>query len=381
MNIARHLASAGIIALSLASTSANALDKNWYLGLRGGVVFPEERRFFSTDPTQLGFQTREARGWAAAARLGYDFGMLRTEVDVGYHQNNVRSIELLSTSPAGEIGTFNGPNGKLRNWTIMANALIDIINTDRFSVSAGAGAGTARVDVHNYRLTTGSDLLLNDSDWVFAWNALAGARVALSDRVDLALDYRYLRPNRARFTDTGGAGVNTRRASHTALVGLNFNFGAGREVIAEPQPAPPPPAPAPAPMEPVQPQPAPQPIETPPPPPPAPAGPIMVFFDFDRAILTAEAKQIVAQAADPARQMGTSRLSVEGHADRSGSGPYNAALGLRRAQAVQRELETMGIDPTRIAIQSFGEDRSLVETVDGQREPQNRRVEITVQPR
>ena len=366
---------AALIAVSIAGSAAQARDNSWYIGLRGGVVFPADRRFIGTPPNSPDFNTTESLGWAAAARLGYDFGLIRTEVDVGYNHNKQRSVTLLNTTPVGAAGTFGDPTGKVRNWTIMANALFDIINGDTFSVSAGAGAGAARVDAHNFRLTPGGGLFLNDSDWVFAWNAVAGARVALSENVELAVDYRYLRPNRARLFDPGGQGVSTRTASHTALVGLNFNFGGGGDVMVQPAP---PPAPEPA-VAPPPPPPPPEPA--PAPAPPAQAGPIMLFFDFDSSVITPEARQLITQAADPARQAGMGTLSVSGHADRSGSGPYNQALGLRRAQAVQRELEGMGIERGRVQIQSFGEDRSLVETVDGQREPQNRRVEIIVQPR
>ncbi|WP_156256996.1 OmpA family protein, partial [Sandarakinorhabdus oryzae] len=133
---------------------------------------------------------------------------------------------------------------------------------------------------------------------------------------------------------------------------------------------PPPPEPAPAPPPPPPPEAA----------PPVPAGPLMVFFDFDRDAITPEARQILVQAADPSRQ-GTTVINLSGHTDRAGSQPYNQALGLSRARAVERELVSLGIDKSRISIQSFGEDRSLVDTVDGQREPQNRRVEIAIQPR
>lgn len=369
-----RLASLGILALTLASTSATARDKDWYIGLRGGLVFPSDRQF-NANGTQLpNFATTEKHGWAAAARLGYDFGMLRTEVDVGYHQNNLRSIDLLSTTPVGLSGRYDNPTGRMRHWTVMANALVDVINTDGFSASVGAGAGAARINAHNVRLSQSAALLLNDNDWVFAWHALAGARLAISQSVDLAVDYRYLRPNRARFGESGGPGFNTRNDSHTVLVGLNFNFGAPRAAVVQPQ--------APAPMV----EPAPPP---PPPPPPAPemapppppmAGPLLVFFDFDRDVVTPEARQVIAQAFEASRRTGSATLSVTGHTDRAGSNSYNQALGLQRAQSVQRELESMGIERSRITIQSQGEEQSRVDTVDGQREPQNRRVEILIQP-
>jgi outer membrane protein OmpA-like peptidoglycan-associated protein len=370
-----RLAALSLLALTMGATAAQARDNNWYIGLRGGVVLPSDRTFYGTQPTRPDFATTEKLGLAAAARLGYDFGRLRTEVDVGYHQTGLKSIDLRSTTALGDAGRYSDPDGQVRNWTIMGNALFDVINSDGFSVSAGAGAGAARVSAHNVRLADGATPFLSSNDWVFAWNALAGARVALSPGVDLAVDYRYLRPNRANFTDTAGQRVTMRNDSHTILVGLNFNFGERRAAAPTPEPvapmampeaAPPPPPPPPPVVEPAA---------------PVTAGPIMLFFDWDSAELSAESRQLVAQAVDPARQQGMARLDVSGHADRSGTGPYNQALGLRRARIVQRELEALGVESSRINVQSFGEERSLVDTVDGQREPQNRRVEISIQPR
>ncbi|WP_164155774.1 outer membrane protein, partial [Sandarakinorhabdus rubra] len=246
MTSSTRLGALGIIALALAATPATARDQNWYIGLRGGMVFPTDRQFSANGTALPDFDTTEKRGWAAAARLGYDFGMLRTELDVGYHQNSLRSIDLLSSTSAGLAGRYDNPAGRMRHWTVMANALVDVINTGAFSASVGAGAGAARIDAHNIRVSPAADLLLNDSDWVFAWNALAGVRLAISRGVDLAVDYRYLRPNRARFNEGAGAEFSTRNASHTVLVGLNFNLGGAPVAVAQveaPPPAPPPPPP------------------------------------------------------------------------------------------------------------------------------------------
>ena len=373
INSLPRLASLGVLALALASTSALARDKESYLGLRGGLVFPSDRQFVASDMVLPDFGSTERRGWAAAVRLGHDFGMLRTELDVGYHQNSLRTLELLSTTPVGVSGRYDSPSGRMRHWTIMANALVDVINTDVFSVSVGAGAGTARINAHNVRVSQSADMLVDDTDWVFAWNALAGARLAMSQTVDLAVDYRYLRPNRAQFGEAGGPGFNTRNDSHTVLVGLNFNFG-GRRVMAAVT-APPAPRmaaePMPAPLQPAAP---PQPMAA------AAPGPMLVFFEFDRDVVTPEAMQVISQAAEISRRSGGATLGVTGHTDRSGSQAYNQSLGLQRAQAVQRELVAMGIQSSRISIQSQGEDQTRVETVDGQREPQNRRVEIVIRP-
>ncbi|RMF00332.1 MAG: flagellar motor protein MotB, partial [Alphaproteobacteria bacterium] len=40
-------------------------------------------------------------------------------------------------------------------------------------------------------------------------------------------------------------------------------------------------------------------------------------------------------------------------------------------------METLGVSGDAITTQAFGENAPLIETLDGVREPQNRRVEIT----
>ena len=71
-------------------------------------------------------------------------------------------------------------------------------------------------------------------------------------------------------------------------------------------------------------------------------------------------------------------IGVVGHADRSGSNEYNVGLSQRRAQAVADLLVSMGVPRTSIQITARGEEQPRVPTADGVREPQNRRVEMTV---
>uniref|UniRef100_UPI001081FF87 OmpA family protein n=1 Tax=Crenalkalicoccus roseus TaxID=1485588 RepID=UPI001081FF87 len=104
----------------------------------------------------------------------------------------------------------------------------------------------------------------------------------------------------------------------------------------------------------------------------------LVFFDWDRADLTARAREIIAEAAQNARRVQTTRIEVAGHADRSGPAAYNQRLSERRAEAVAAELVRNGISRNEIVVQAFGETRPLVPTADGVREPQNRRVEIVL---
>ncbi|MBV9832895.1 MAG: OmpA family protein [Alphaproteobacteria bacterium] len=105
----------------------------------------------------------------------------------------------------------------------------------------------------------------------------------------------------------------------------------------------------------------------------------MVFFDFDRSNITPTASETIRKAAADAKAGQKTRVGVTGHADRSGSDAYNMALSLRRANAVKDELVRNGIPATAIAVVGRGESQPLVQTADGVREPQNRRVEIVLQ--
>ena len=123
--------------------------------------------------------------------------------------------------------------------------------------------------------------------------------------------------------------------------------------------------------------------EPPPPPPPAPVETFpenfIVFFDFDRSEITPEGMTVIRSAEAAATGTPFKRIRATGHTDRSGSDRYNQALSQRRADAVKAALSKAGIQAGDIEIVARGESEPLVETDDGVREAQNRRVEILIE--
>jgi outer membrane protein OmpA-like peptidoglycan-associated protein len=115
-----------------------------------------------------------------------------------------------------------------------------------------------------------------------------------------------------------------------------------------------------------------------PPPAPAPATALnyLVFFNFNKSDLTADAQAIIKSAADNAAKAGPTKLTVTGHTDTVGSDSYNMRLSMRRAVSVQKELVHDGVPAGEIAIFAKGKRELLVPTADGVKEPQNRRVQI-----
>jgi iron complex outermembrane receptor protein len=102
----------------------------------------------------------------------------------------------------------------------------------------------------------------------------------------------------------------------------------------------------------------------------------LVFFDFNKSDLTAQATAIVDQAAKNAASAKVTKLEVTGHTDTVGSDAYNMRLSRRRAESVAAQLEKDGIPSSEIEIVAKGKRDLLVPTADGVKEPQNRRVQI-----
>ena len=103
----------------------------------------------------------------------------------------------------------------------------------------------------------------------------------------------------------------------------------------------------------------------------------IVFFDWNVDVPLAEASGTIAQIVDQRAACGWSQFSVVGHTDKSGTDLYNNGLSKRRAANVAAMMEQAGISAADVATEARGESQVLVETADGVREAQNRRVEVT----
>ena len=104
----------------------------------------------------------------------------------------------------------------------------------------------------------------------------------------------------------------------------------------------------------------------------------VVYFDWDRSDLTAEASSVVTQAANYARSGRPTRILVVGHADTSGSADYNVGLSNRRSRTVADALVAQGVNGGVISLDGKGETALAQATADGVREPLNRRATIGI---
>jgi len=273
----------------------------------------------------------------------------------------------------------------------MLNGMFDFGDDNGISGFIGGGVGIARVDFNNVRAFSNQGAILDDSDTRFAWQVIAGVRQAISDNIDITVKYRFFNVDNLRTVDYRGFEGESRFRSHSLLGGITFNFGAPPAPIPVPpcpegwtrdgsgvcQAPPPPPVPAPetknCPNGSVI-------LATEECPAPQIPGPFIVFFDWDKDDITPAAAAILDNASAAYQQYGRASVTLAGHADRSGSDAYNVGLSQRRANNVRAYMAGRGVPDGSITTEAFGESRPLVDTADGVREPQNRRVEITFGP-
>ncbi len=260
------------------ATPAVARDNSPYVGLEGGILFPQHMSGVFTSTFTQGAQapaagtvaplpgvglvgplpapfnaapattvgaadTRFKNGYDIDAIAGYDFGIFRLEGEVGYKSTKIKSfsqdtafgtavtaalVPPGSTTPAGST-TFVFPTGSttafnlgnnVNVWSGMINALLDLGDENGLSFYAGGGIGRARVKAFQ----------MSDNAW--AYQGIAGIRYALGPNVDIGLKYRYfqtgnldLAPGATTFTSTQQVAVpNVPNAAGAASGSTNVAF-------------------------------------------------------------------------------------------------------------------------------------------------------------
>ena len=103
-------------------------------------------------------------------------------------------------------------------------------------------------------------------------------------------------------------------------------------------------------------------------------------FAFADTNLPDSARATLDSFVDQLRRLPTaSYLEIEGHTDATGPAPYNARLGLERAESVRRYLHEQHQLPLhKMSVISYGEDQPVAPNNDRQGRAKNRRVVVRV---
>jgi peptidoglycan-associated lipoprotein len=144
----------------------------------------------------------------------------------------------------------------------------------------------------------------------------------------------------------------------------------------EPAPTP---APAQAPPQPAA-APAPAPAPAPQQPPRREVQPASVYFAFDSAELTPDARSMLQSFSDELRDRPDAAVRIEGNCDERGSREYNLALGQRRADSAKDYLVRLGVPSSRITTVSNGKERPRATGHDEDAWKENRRDDVIPRP-
>jgi outer membrane protein OmpA-like peptidoglycan-associated protein len=324
-------------------------------------------------------------GYVVGLSLGgkTDWG-LRGELEFAYRDNegdsawnaDVAGVGTIFVNPPGPTGyvlAFTTPvtgtvtsvgDITVQAYSVMANVWYDFDVDSVIKPYIGGGVGVAYVEA-NIDMTGGNLTLNGPAPWSglftvdtsidgddggsFAFQVGAGVSVDL-DAVELFAEYRYFEAVGVEldFTQSFGQIDSFDYVSQSVLGGIRIPFGAEEPVVATPE--------------------APPAADV--------AKTYIVFFDFNKSNLTAEAQGVVAEAADAYKATGSVRVQVVGHTDTVGSASYNQQLSERRAAAVAAEMVRLGVPADAITTEGRGFSDPMVPTGPGVREPQNRRAVI-----
>jgi outer membrane protein OmpA-like peptidoglycan-associated protein len=304
-------------------------------------------------------------GWALVGAGGWGFGNgLRAEIEGNFAQNHVKVN-----------GTYAGGGGTYQQMGVMVNGLYDFTMIAPWvSPYVGLGFGYIWNEFNNTNIYSNTPLLAhqatlamaNSTKGSAASQAIIGAAWPIGvPGLALTTEFRFI--GQFETQNYGGTTYATGTRGNYGAVGTtvkvaaptNESFMIGIRYAFNAAPPPPPPMAAPVAA-----------------PAPAPARTYLVFFDWDKADLSARAHQIIAEAAQNSTRVQVTKIEVDGYADRTGTAQYNVVLSRKRADNVAADLVKDGVPKNIISIQAFGDTHLLVPTAAGVREPQNRRVEI-----
>jgi OOP family OmpA-OmpF porin len=353
------LALAGAVLLAPSLVLADDMDmgaggarQGWYSSLGAGLNILR-----NSDIKGSGFETHGDfnDGYVVNGAIGYQWGHLRGEGEIGYRHNDLDHLTGLGGKGSGDASAID----------LMANGYYDFLPYSKFDPYIGAGIGVARVDYSSLAGAAGTTLI-DQTDTKFAYQGIVGARYLIAPQWDLGAEYRYFATLTPHVTTTAATvpasiGVDAPYRNHSIMLGLTYHF--------TPPASPPPPAPAPAMAQ------APA---APPPAPPAKPGPsvYIVFFEFDKSDISAVSAQVLDRATADFHKSGSVKFLVQGYTDLSGSVEYNQKLSERRAEAVKKYLLAHGVTTDQITTEWFGKSNPRVPTADGVKNQENRRAEI-----
>ena len=212
----------GIGIASLNSTDVSYYDRGGALG-GTGAADRLDTRFSCSSATEF------------SGILGYDFGRSRTDLEISYARNRVKSLEVLrlngqpvtidsadvadicdylevgGCSASGNSISFDG--GRVRRLSAMASGWVDLPIGSVVTPYVGGGLGMSGFEIDG------------EGKARFAWQLGAGVAASVSETVAVTLDFRHRQANGTTIEYDALSGFDIGRLkSNSIAAGVRFTF-------------------------------------------------------------------------------------------------------------------------------------------------------------
>jgi opacity protein-like surface antigen len=224
---------------AMAQTSDASARTGMYGSLGGGLASLDDVdvRYTSgsgSTADSLDFSLDADNAAAFVGAIGYDFGLIRADIEIATSKNNVNSFTLRSVNgqpvtltssdraavcsafadgPCGGSGnTFEIDDAHVKQEIALANLWVDLPVGGVVTPYLGGGAGLAHSS-------------FNDEDKSrFVWQAGAGVAVAVSRSISLTADYRHRQVAATTFEEDGESVRVGKLKTNLFTAGLRFHF-------------------------------------------------------------------------------------------------------------------------------------------------------------
>jgi len=104
-----------------------------------------------------------------------------------------------------------------------------------------------------------------------------------------------------------------------------------------------------------------------------------VYFDFDSYTVRADGKPVVENHAGYLTKNTSRKILIQGNTDERGGTEYNLALGQKRAEAVRKSMNSLGVSDAQMEAVSLGEEKPKASGSGEAAWAENRRADIVYQ--
>jgi OOP family OmpA-OmpF porin len=211
----------GITLVSLCTVAASGQGNPFYVKVDAGGTITQDadlKEFFG--PVGSGTKVKFDPGFRGGLAGGYHFTeWFALEGEGAFMENRISSI----------TGADRVHDAWFANIPFLVNARLQLPNRSPLTPYVGAGLGfsVSIIDVSEIQLN-GTSLHGDISDTVFAWQAFAGLRYRINERMGLSFEYRYFDADGANWQVdfTSGTSSDTMRfgRTQTHCFSLAFDF-------------------------------------------------------------------------------------------------------------------------------------------------------------